>query len=45
VKSMLLALDAGKLEAVLPPAIDDLKPTASIRQILTDFAAENGIPL
>ncbi|RFZ83715.1 phosphoenolpyruvate--protein phosphotransferase [Shinella sp. WSJ-2] len=45
VKSMLLSLDAGKLEALLMPAIDDTKPTASIRQILTDFAAENGIPL
>lgn len=45
VKSMLLSLDAAKLEAVLMPALDDLKPTASIRQILTDFAAENGVPL
>ena len=45
VKSMLLSLDAGKLEALLMPAVDDTKPTASIRQILTDFAAENGIPL
>jgi phosphotransferase system enzyme I (PtsP) len=45
VKSMLLSLDAGKLEAVLTPALDDTKPTVSIRQILTDFAAENGIPL
>lgn len=45
VKSMLLSLDAGKLEALLTPALDDMKPTASIRQILTDFAAENGIPL
>lgn len=45
VKSMLLSLDAGKLEALLTPALDDVKPTASIRQILTDFAAENGVPL
>jgi phosphotransferase system, enzyme I, PtsP len=45
VKSMLLSLDAAKLEAALMPALDDLKPTASIRQILTDFAAENGVPL
>ncbi|MBB5044429.1 phosphoenolpyruvate--protein phosphotransferase [Shinella fusca] len=45
VKSMLLSLDAGRLEAVLTPALDDTKPTVSIRQILTDFAAENGIPL
>lgn len=45
VKSMLLSLDAGKLEATLMPALDDTKPSASIRQILTDFAAENGIPL
>jgi phosphotransferase system enzyme I (PtsP) len=45
VKSMLLSLDAGKLEALLTPALDETKPTVSIRQILTDFAAENGVPL
>ena len=45
VKSMLLSLDVGKLEAVLTPALDDTKPTVAIRRILTDFAAENGIPL
>ena len=45
VKSMLLSLDAGKLESLLMPALDDLRPTVSIRRILTDFAAENGIPL
>ena len=45
VKSMLLSLDAAKLEAVLTPALDDTRPTASIRQILTDFAAEHGVPL
>ena len=38
-------LDAGKLESLLMPALDDLRPTVSIRRILTDFAAENGIPL
>ena len=45
VKSMLLSLDVGKLEALLTPALDDTKPTVAIRRILTDFAAENGIPL
>lgn len=45
VKSMLLSLDAGKLESILMPALDDTKPSASIRQILSDFAAENGVPL
>ena len=42
---MLLALDAAKLEALLTPALDDTKPAVSIRQMLTDFAAEHGIPL
>ncbi|WLR92062.1 phosphoenolpyruvate--protein phosphotransferase [Shinella zoogloeoides] len=45
VKSMLLSLDAAKLEAILMPALDDTKPTVSIRQLLTDFAAETGVPL
>ncbi|MCJ8152112.1 phosphoenolpyruvate--protein phosphotransferase [Shinella sedimenti] len=45
VKSMLLSLDVAKLESVLMPALDDLRPVASIRQILADFAAENGITL
>jgi phosphotransferase system enzyme I (PtsP) len=45
VKSMLLSLDAAKLEAIVMPALDDTRPTASIRQLLTDFAAEHGIPL
>ncbi|MCF3642191.1 phosphoenolpyruvate--protein phosphotransferase [Rhizobium sp. TRM95111] len=45
VKSMLLSLDAGKLAAVLEPALDDTAPTVAIRQLLTDFAADNGIPL
>ena len=45
VKAMLLSLDAGKLTAVLEEALEDLRPTQTVRQILTDFAAENGIPL
>ncbi|MFC3075000.1 phosphoenolpyruvate--protein phosphotransferase [Shinella pollutisoli] len=45
VKSMLLALDVAALEAALIPALDDTRPTVSIRQILTDFATEHGIPL
>ena len=45
VKAMLLGLDAGKLATVLNAALDDTPPTQTVRQILTDFAAENGIPL
>jgi phosphotransferase system enzyme I (PtsP) len=45
VKSMLLALDVTALEAVLMPALDDTGSAAPIRQILTDFAVEHGIPL
>ena len=45
VKSMLLSLDVAALEAVLMPALDDTKPSASIREILADFAAAQGIPL
>ncbi|MBD9374972.1 phosphoenolpyruvate--protein phosphotransferase [Rhizobium sp. ARZ01] len=45
VKAMLLSLDAEKLEAVLEAALEDSRPTQTVRQILTDFAAENSIPL
>jgi len=30
---------------VLDEALEDRSPTRTVRQILTDFAAENGIPL
>ncbi|HUH48853.1 MAG TPA: phosphoenolpyruvate--protein phosphotransferase [Mycoplana sp.] len=45
VKAMLLSLDAEKLATVLHAALDDTQPTQTVRQILTDFAAENSIPL
>ncbi len=45
VKSMLLALDVGKLEEVLLPALDEDDPNYTVRELLTDFADANGIPL
>lgn len=45
VKAMLLALDAGKLEDLLNAALDDTHDQTPIRQMLVDFAAENGIPV
>ncbi len=45
VKAMLLALDAGKLAAALNAALDDTHDQTPIRQMLVDFAAENGIPV
>ncbi|WP_419906647.1 phosphoenolpyruvate--protein phosphotransferase [Hoeflea sp.] len=45
VKSMLLALDVGKLEETLLPALDDVQPERSVRELLSDFADANGIPL
>ena len=45
VKSMLLSLDIDKLDSVLGPALDDTKSRTPIRQLLVDFAAENGITL
>ncbi|SOC47190.1 phosphotransferase system enzyme I (PtsP) [Rhizobium subbaraonis] len=45
VKAMLLSLEADKLGVVLEEALNDTRPVRSVRQILTDFAAENGIPL
>ncbi|MDX0666028.1 phosphoenolpyruvate--protein phosphotransferase [Sinorhizobium medicae] len=45
VKAMLLALDAGRLNERLEAALDDVKSDASIRQLLVDFAAANGIPV
>ncbi len=45
VKSMLLALDVGKLEATLMPALEEEDPNYTVRELLTDFADANGIPL
>ncbi|NVP53628.1 phosphoenolpyruvate--protein phosphotransferase [Mycoplana rhizolycopersici] len=45
VKAMLLSLEADKLGVVMEEALNDTRPVRSVRQILTDFAAENGIPL
>ncbi|RVH95905.1 peptidase, partial [Sinorhizobium meliloti] len=45
VKAMLLALDAGRLNELLEAALDDVKSDTSIRQLLVDFAAANGIPV
>ena len=45
VKSMLLSLDADKLASVLETALDDTKSRTPIRQLLMDFAAENGVTL
>lgn len=45
VKSMLLALDVGKLRDVMLPALDDMEATYTIRELLSDFADANGIPL
>ena len=42
---MLLSLDVDRLSAVLEETLNDMRPTRTVRQILTDFAAENGIPL
>lgn len=45
VKSMLLALDAGALQLVLDEALDDRNSAHTVREILSDFADSNGIPL
>ncbi|WEX89372.1 phosphoenolpyruvate--protein phosphotransferase [Sinorhizobium garamanticum] len=45
VKAMLLALDASKLAEILEAALDDVKSQTSVRQLLVDFAAANGIPV
>lgn len=45
VKSMLLALDVGKLRDVMLPALDDVESTYTVREVLSDFADANGIPL
>ncbi|MBD9596615.1 phosphoenolpyruvate--protein phosphotransferase [Ensifer sp. ENS05] len=45
IKAMLLALDASKLGALLNAALDDTRNQTPVRQMLVDFAAENGIPV
>ncbi len=45
VKSMLLALDVQKLEDVLLPALDEVEAKYTVRELLSDFADANGIPL
>ncbi|MBK5567184.1 phosphoenolpyruvate--protein phosphotransferase [Ensifer sp. 2YAB10] len=45
IKAMLLALDAGKLGGALNAALDDTRDQRPVRQMLVDFAAENGIPV
>ncbi|MBD9651951.1 phosphoenolpyruvate--protein phosphotransferase [Ensifer sp. PDNC004] len=45
IKAMLLALDASKLGAQLNAALDDTRDQTPVRQMLVDFAAENGIPV
>ncbi|MDA4845851.1 phosphoenolpyruvate--protein phosphotransferase [Hoeflea poritis] len=45
VKSMLLPLDVGKLEQVLLPALDEVDPKYTVRELLSDFADANGVPL
>ena len=45
VKSMLLALEADKLSQTLLPALEDDDPEFTVRELLTDFADSNGIPL
>ncbi|MBD9495130.1 MULTISPECIES: phosphoenolpyruvate--protein phosphotransferase [unclassified Ensifer] len=45
IKAMLLALDASKLGSLLNAALDDTRDQTPVRQMLVDFAAENGIPV
>ncbi|WP_104664393.1 phosphoenolpyruvate--protein phosphotransferase [Ensifer adhaerens] len=45
IKAMLLALDATKLADLLNTALDDTRDQTPVRQMLVDFAAENGIPV
>ncbi len=45
VKAMLLALDVGKLSAMMAVALDDTRDQTPLRQILVAFAAENGVPV
>ncbi len=45
VKSMLLALDAGRLSEALLPALDNGLSGKPVRALLLEFAEENNIPL
>jgi phosphotransferase system enzyme I (PtsP) len=45
VKSMLLSLDLGKLEASLLTAISETESGKTVREFLTDFADANGVSL
>ncbi len=44
VKSALLKTDAGKLRDILTPHLTSQASTASLRNIVSDFCQENGIP-
>ncbi|QCK88618.1 phosphoenolpyruvate--protein phosphotransferase [Phreatobacter aquaticus] len=45
VKSMILDLDLGKLQALLAPMIDQPRPGQSIRTVLREFAEAEGVSL
>lgn len=45
VKAMLLALDAGQLEAEMNAALDDIRSQEPIRDLLLKFAEANNVPL
>ncbi|MBB3612053.1 phosphoenolpyruvate--protein phosphotransferase [Rhizobium sp. BK602] len=45
VKAMLLGLDLQALSKVMDEALDDTRPTASMREILAGFAESHNIPL
>jgi phosphotransferase system enzyme I (PtsP) len=45
VKAMLLGLDVDRLAEMLHAALDDGKSQTSMRELLTQFAAENNIPV
>ncbi|KQV39132.1 MULTISPECIES: phosphoenolpyruvate--protein phosphotransferase [unclassified Rhizobium] len=45
VKAMLLALDVDKLASMLHAALDEHKGLRPVREMLVEFAAENGVPL
>ena len=45
VKAMLLSLDADRLTETLNAALDDRQPREPVRELLTRFAAEYGVPV
>lgn len=45
VKAMLLGLDVGRLDSLINAELDRHDPARSVREILTEFAAVNNIPL